>query len=47
LAEDDINHESDESGDSDDEFELQMCTDSSDDDVEELWNNLPSDDEDE
>jgi hypothetical protein len=33
--------------DSDDEFELRTCTDSSDDDVEELPNSLSSDDEDE
>jgi hypothetical protein len=44
LAEDDDNDESD---DSDNEFELQMCTDSSNDGVKELWNSLPSDDEDE
>jgi hypothetical protein len=42
LAEDD-----DESDDSDDEFELRICIDSSDDDAEELRNGLLSDDEDE
>jgi hypothetical protein len=44
LAEDDDDNESD---DSDDEFEFRMCTDSSDDNVEELQNSLPCDDEDE
>jgi hypothetical protein len=43
LAEENDDDESDDSGD---EFELQMCTDSSDNDVEELQNSLPSEYED-
>jgi hypothetical protein len=40
------NDDSDELDDSNDEFELRMCTISSDDDVEELRNRLLFDDED-
>jgi hypothetical protein len=44
LAED---HDGDELDDSEDEFELRICTDSSEENVEELRNSRPSDDEDE
>jgi hypothetical protein len=44
LAEGDDRDESDKA---DDEFELRMCIDSRNDDVEELQNSLPSDDENE
>jgi hypothetical protein len=46
-VEDEDDDESDESDDSDGEFELRMCTDSSDDDIQEFRNgpDLESDDE--
>jgi hypothetical protein len=37
--------DADKPDDSDNELELRICTDSSDNDVEELRNSLPSDDE--